>query len=54
MMRKVISYIFLFPALALLAIGVALMALALSVVGGAKGVSALTSAMRAFSANLKV
>lgn len=54
MMRKVISYIFLFPALALLAIGMALMALALSVVGGAKGVSALTRAMRAFSTNLKV
>lgn len=54
MIRKVISYIFLFPALALLAIGMALMALALSVVGGAKGVSALTRAMRAFSANLEV
>ena len=54
MMRKVVSYIFLFPALALLAIGMTLMALALSVVWGAEGVSALTRAMRAFSANLKV
>lgn len=53
-MCKVISYIFLFPALTLLAMGLMLMALALSVVGGAKGVSALTHAMRAFSANLKV
>lgn len=53
-MRKFISYIILLPALALLAIGLTLMALALSVVGGAKGVSALTRAMRAFSANLKV
>lgn len=53
-MRKVISYIFLFPALALLAIGMTLMALALSVVWGAEGVSALTRAMRAFSANLEI
>lgn len=53
-MRKVISYIFLFPALALLAIGLTLMALALSVVGGAKGVSVLTRAMRAFTANLEI
>lgn len=37
MMRKVISYIFLFPALALLAIGLTLMALALSAAGGRKG-----------------
>ena len=53
-MRKVISYIFLFPALALLAIGLTLMALALSVVGGAKGVSVLTRAMRAFTANFEI
>lgn len=52
-MRKVISYIFLFPALALLAIGLMLMALALSVVGGTKGVSVLTRAIRAFTANLE-
>lgn len=53
-MRKVISYIFLFPALTLPAIGSMLMALALSVVGGAKGVSVLTRAIRAFTANLEV
>lgn len=53
-MRKFISYIILLPALALLAIGLTLMALALSVVGSAKGVSVLTRAMRAFSATLKV
>ncbi len=54
MMRKFISYIILLPALALLAIGLTLMALALSVVGGAKGVSVLTRAIRAFTANLEV
>lgn len=53
MMRKVISYIFLFPALALLVIGLTLMALAFMVAGGAKGVSVLVRAMRAFSANLE-
>lgn len=53
-MRKFISYIILLPALTLLAIGLTLMALALSVVGGAKGVSVLTRAMRAFADNLKV
>ena len=52
-MRKVISYIFLFPALALLVIGLTLMALALSVAGGAKGVSVLTRAIRAFTYNLE-
>ena len=54
MMRKLISYIFLFPTLALLAIGLMLMAMALSVVGGAKGVSVLTRAIRAFTANLEI
>jgi hypothetical protein len=54
MMRKFISYIILLPALALLAIGLTLMALALGVVGGAKGVSVLTRAMRVFADNLKV
>ena len=53
-MRKVISYIFLFPALTLLAMGLMLMALALSVVGGTKGVSVLTRAIRAFTANLEI
>lgn len=53
-MRKFISYIILLPALTLLAIGLTLMALALSAVGGAKGVSALTRAIRAFTANLGV
>lgn len=53
-MRKVISYIFLFPALTLLSMGLMLMALALSVVGGAKGVSVLTRAIRAFTANLEI
>ncbi|UVX31436.1 hypothetical protein A1f_00040 [Klebsiella phage VLCpiA1f] len=52
-MRKFISYIILIPALALLAIGLTLMALALSVVGGTKGVSVLTRAIRAFTANLE-
>ncbi len=54
MMRKFISYIILLPALALLAIGLTLMALALGVVGDAKGVSVLTRAMRVFADNLKV
>lgn len=53
MMRKFISYIILLPALALLAIGLTLMALALGVVGGANGVSVLTRAIRAFTANLE-
>lgn len=53
-MRKFISYIILIPALALLVIGLMIMALALSVVGGAKGVSVLTRAIRAFTANLEV
>lgn len=54
MMRKFISYIILLPALVLLAIGLTLMAIALSVVGGAKGVSVLTRAIRAFTANLEI
>lgn len=54
MMRKFISYIILLPALALLAIGLTLMAIALSVVGGANGVSVLTRAIRAFTANLEI
>lgn len=54
MMRKVIAYILSFPALVLLAIGLMLMALALSVVGGAKGVYVLTRAIRAFTANLEI
>lgn len=54
MMRKFISYIILLPALALLAVGLTLMAMALSVVGGAKGVSVLTRAIRAFTANLGI
>ena len=53
-MRKFISYIILLPALPLLATGLTLMALALGVVGGAKGVSILTRAMRAFAANLEI
>lgn len=53
-MRKFISYIILLPALALLAIGLTLMALALSVAGGAKGVSVLTRAIRAFTSNLEI
>ena len=53
MMRKFISYIILLPALALLAIGLTLMALALNVVGGAKGVSVLTRVIRAFTTNLE-
>lgn len=54
MMRKLISYIILLPALALLAIGLTLMAIALSVVGGANGVSVLTRAISAFTANLEI
>lgn len=53
-MRKFISYIILLPALALLAIGLTLVALALSVAGGAKGVSVLTRAIRAFTSNLEI
>ncbi|ALJ98126.1 hypothetical protein [Klebsiella phage Kp2] len=53
-MRKFIYYIILLPALALLAISLTLMAIALSVVGGAKGVSVLTRAIRAFAANLEI
>lgn len=54
MMRKFISYIISLPALVLLAIGLTLMAIALSVVGGANGVSVLTRAVRAFTANLEI
>lgn len=53
-MRKFVSYIISLPALALLVIGLTLMAIALSVVGGAKGVSMLTRAIRAFTANLEI
>lgn len=53
-MRKFVSYIISLPALTLLAIGLTLMAVALSVVGGAKGVSVLTRAIRAFTANLEI
>lgn len=54
MMRKFISYIILLPALVLLAIGLTLMALALSVAGGAKGVAMLGRAIHAFTDHLKV
>lgn len=54
MMRKVISYILLFPALALLAIGLMLMALALSAAGGSKGLAVLGRAIHAFTDHLKV
>lgn len=53
-MRKVISYIFLFPALALLAIGLILMALSLGVAGGSKGLAILGRAIHAFTDHLKV
>ncbi|QIW86398.1 hypothetical protein VLC5_28 [Klebsiella phage VLC5] len=53
-MRKFIAYVLSVPALVLLVAGLAVMALALGVVGGAKGVSVLTRAMRAFADNLKV
>lgn len=53
-MRKFIAYVLSVPALVLLVAGLAVMALALGVVGGAKGVSVLTRAMRAFTDNLKV
>lgn len=54
MMRKFISYIILVPALALLASGLMLMALALSVAGGSKGVAMLGRAIHAFTDHLKV
>jgi len=53
-MRKFIAYVLSVPALVLLVAGLVVMALALGVVGGAKGVSVLTRAMRAFADNLKV
>lgn len=53
-MRKVISYIFLFPALVLLAIGLILMALALGVAGGSKGLAILGRAIHAFTDHLEV
>lgn len=53
-MRKFIAYVLSVPALVLLVAGLAVMALALGVVGGAKGVSVLTRTMRAFTDNLKV
>ncbi|AOZ65235.1 hypothetical protein kpv48_27 [Klebsiella phage vB_KpnP_KpV48] len=53
-MRKFIAYVLSVPALVLLVAGLVIMALALGVVGGTKGVSVLTRAMRAFADNLKV
>lgn len=53
-MRKVMWYIFLLPALVVLIIGLILTGLVLSAAGGAKGVSVLARAMRAFADNLKV
>lgn len=53
-MRKFIAYVLSVPALVLLVAGLVVMALALGVVGDAKGVSVLTRAMRAFADNLKV
>lgn len=54
MIRKVISCIISAPALALLAIGLILMALALSVAGGSKGLAMLGRAIHAFTDHLKV
>lgn len=53
-MRKFLTYILLFPGLVCLVVGLGIVALALGVAGGSKGVSVLTRAMRAFSDNLKV
>lgn len=53
-MRKFLSYILLFPGLVCLVVGLAIMALALGVAGGSKGVSVLTRAIRAFAANLEI
>ncbi|WPJ51592.1 hypothetical protein RCIP0036_00033 [Klebsiella phage RCIP0036] len=53
-MRKFISYIISVPALVLLAISLMLMALALSVAGGSKGVAMLGRAIHAFTDHLKV
>lgn len=53
-MRKFISYVLLVPALVLLVAGLAVMALALGVVGGTKGVGVLNRAMHAFSSNLNL
>lgn len=53
-MRKFISYIILLPALALLAISLTLMALALGVACGSKGVAMLGRAIHAFTDHLKV
>ena len=53
-MRKFVSYIISLPALALLAIGLILMALALGVAGGSKGLAMLGRAIHAFTDHLKV
>ena len=53
-MRKFISCIILLPALTLLAIGLTLMVCGAYVARGAKGVSVLSRAIRAFTANLEV
>ena len=53
-MRKFLSYILLLPVLVCLVVGLGIMALALGVAGGSKGVSALTRAMRAFTSNLEI
>lgn len=54
MMRKFISHIILVPALALLVIGLMLMAMALGVAGGSKGLAILGRAIHAFTDHLKV
>lgn len=54
MMRKFISHIISIPALILLAIGLILMALALGVAGGSKGLAMLGRAIHAFTDHLKV
>lgn len=53
-MRKFLSYILSFPGIICLVVGLVIMALALGVAGGSKGISVLTRAMRAFTDNLKV
>lgn len=53
-MRKFIAWVLAVPALIMLVAGLSVMTLALGVVGGAKSVSALNRAMRAFADTLKV
>ena len=53
-MRKFISHIISVPALALLTIGLILLALALSIAGGSKGLAILDRAIHAFTDHLKV